>query len=82
MGFGDADLAAEYFVKALAIDPDNIDSNYFYGEFLLEQEKYEQATAVLQQALNAPKVESRPLLDVGRREMIRELLQKAEHDAS
>ena len=74
MGFGDDDLAAEYFEKALEVDTDNIDSNYFYGEFLIEQEQYERAVQVLNRALDAPRVAARPLFDSGRREEIRELL--------
>jgi len=77
VGFGDDELAAEYFEKALAVDSDNIDSNYFYGEFLLEQEKYERATQVLSKALSAPKVGERPLFDSARRTEIRTMLESA-----
>lgn len=77
VGFGDDELAAEYFEKALAVDPDNIDSNFFYGEFLLDQERFENAVAVLDRALEAPEVSARPLFDAGRREAIRELLKSA-----
>lgn len=78
VGFGDDDLAAEYFAKALEIDPENIDNNYFFGEFLIEQEDFEQAAAILRKALSAPPVTSRPLFDTGRRAMIRELLETAD----
>lgn len=77
VGFGDDDLAAQYFEKALAIDSDNIDSNYFYGEFLIEHEQYERAMQVLNRALSAPKVAERPLFDAGRREEISRLLRTA-----
>ena len=43
----DDDLAAEYFEKALEVDADNMDSNFFYGEFLLDQKRYADAAAVL-----------------------------------
>lgn len=77
LGFGEDDIAAEYFVKALEIDPDNIDSNYFYGEFLIEQGDLAEATTVLARALDAPLVEDRPVLDAGRRAEIRTLLAAA-----
>lgn len=82
MGFGDDERAAEYFVKALAVDPENIDTNYFYGEFLLDQEDYASAARVLRRALAAPTDESRPLFDTGRRAEIRSLLASAEEQSS
>jgi len=74
IGFGDDELAAEYFQKALAVDRDNIDNNYFYGEFLLDQGDYAGARAALEHALAAPPVTDRPLFDSGRRAEIRSLL--------
>jgi Tfp pilus assembly protein PilF len=82
IGFGDDELAAEYFAKALQVDPNNIDSNFFYGEFLVDQGDYAQAIAVLDRALKAPTVETRPAFDAGRRAEIRELLATAQREAS
>ena len=78
IGFGDDTLAAQYFEKALAVDPDNIDNNYFYGEFLLDQGDYGRARTVLEHALAAPAVVDRPVFDAGRREEIRALLTVAQ----
>jgi tetratricopeptide (TPR) repeat protein len=36
IGFGDKERAEEYFKKALAINPDGIDPNFFYGEYLAD----------------------------------------------
>jgi tetratricopeptide (TPR) repeat protein len=82
VGFGDDDLAAEYFEKALAVDADNIDNNFFYGEFLLDQGDYAQARNVLEHALAAPPVAERPVFDAGRRAEIRELLAVAHNKTS
>jgi len=76
IGFGDDELAEEYFRKALAVDPDSIDANYFYGEFLLERGDYDQALDVLEHALKAPGAVSRPVFDAGRR-AIRSLITQA-----
>ena len=46
----------EYFRKALAVDSTNIDNNYFYGEFLLDQGDYARARSLLEHALAAPTV--------------------------
>jgi tetratricopeptide (TPR) repeat protein len=82
IGFGDDELAAEYFAKALAVDADNIDNNYFYGEFLLDQGEYARARSVLEHALAAPPVADRPVFDAGRRAEIRELLAVASRKTS
>jgi predicted Zn-dependent protease len=39
IGFGDKNKAEEMLKKALAINPDGIDPNYFYGDFLLKEKK-------------------------------------------
>ena len=77
VGFGDDGLAEEYFKKALAIDPTNIDSNYFYGEFLLDQGKPSEALGYLTRAVEAPAVSSRPVFDAGRRAEARTLIDAA-----
>ena len=81
MGFGDDALAAQYFKKALAVNPANIDSNFFYGEHLLAHGDYAEAVSVLTRALEAPPVTARPVFDAGRRAEIRKLLAAAQHKA-
>lgn len=82
IGFGDDTLAAQYFAKALAVDPDNIDNNFFYGEFLVDQGAYGRARTVLEHALAAPTVADRPVFDAGRRKEIRALLAVAERKSA
>lgn len=82
IGFGDDEVAADYFTKALAVDGDNIDNNYFYGEFLLDQGDYARARAVLEHALAAPPITGRMIFDEGRRGEIRTLLAVAERKTS
>lgn len=38
IGFGNKQKAKSYFNKALNISPNGIDSNYFYAEYLIEQD--------------------------------------------
>jgi Tfp pilus assembly protein PilF len=82
IGFGDDKVAAQYFEKALAVDGDNIDNNYFYGEFLLDQGDYAHARGVLERALAAPTMADRPVFDAGRRAEIRALLAVAQRKTS
>jgi len=78
IGFGDDDKAEEHLKKALAINPQGIDPNYFYGDFLLDQGRYKEAAKVLRTALQAPDRPQRALADKGRREEIKTALAKAE----
>jgi tetratricopeptide (TPR) repeat protein len=76
VGFGDDDKAADFLHKALALNPDGMDPNYFLGEFLFEQGKYEQSLKHLQKALAAAPRPERPLADAGRRTEINALVAK------
>jgi tetratricopeptide (TPR) repeat protein len=76
VGFGDNTKAKEYLEKALAMNPDGIDPNFFYGELLYESGDYSKSKTTLEHALNAPARPGRELADKGRREEIQELLVK------
>ena len=76
IGFGDKDKARELLQKALAINPQGIDPNFFYAEYLLETKQAEQAATYLERALQAPARPGRQVADTGRREEIRALLAK------
>ena len=76
IGFGDDAKARELLEKALALNPDGVDPNYFLGDFLYRQRDYEGARKALERALKAPPRPQRPLADEGRRKEIQELLAK------
>lgn len=76
VGFGDDKKALEYLQKALALNPDGIDPNYFYGDFLYGQGDYAHSKAVLEHALAARPREGREVADKGRRDEINALLTK------
>jgi len=76
LGFGDDDKAADYLKKALAQNPDGIDPNYFYGDYLYQQGHPRQALAALRKALQGPARPERPLADQGRRAEIQALITK------
>jgi tetratricopeptide (TPR) repeat protein len=67
IGFGDDDKARELLLKGLELNPDGIDSNYFYGDFLFEDGEYAQALAAFEKALHAPPRPGRESADAGRR---------------
>ncbi len=71
IGFGDDDKAEELLKKGLSLDPDGIESNYFYAGFLVDQKKPTQAREFYQKALSAPPRAGRAIADKGRREQIR-----------
>jgi tetratricopeptide (TPR) repeat protein len=76
LGFGDDKKALELLQKGLAINPDGIDPNYFYGDFLYRSGDYAGAEQALRKALEAPPREGRKIGDEGRRHEINELLEK------
>ena len=67
IGFGDDDKALEYLNKAIAIAPDDMDANYFMGDYWLEQKKYKKAVPYLQKVLDLPAVADRPVYSKGRK---------------
>ncbi|MDL0430985.1 hypothetical protein QPM17_07605 [Marinobacter sp. TBZ242] len=75
LGFGDDDKARNYLQKALAINPDGIDANFFFGDFLLEQDEPERARTYLRKVLQVPARPGREVADTGRREEARKRLQ-------
>ena len=70
IGFGSDKKARKYLEKALQLNPDGIDSNYFYGDFLYEEGDYEKALQVLNKAMHAPTRLGREVADAGRRKEI------------
>jgi len=74
LGFGDDDKARDMLQKALALNPDGMDPNYFLGDFLYRKGDVEGARRALQKALKAPPRPDRPLADAGRRKEIEALL--------
>jgi len=80
IGFGNDDKAEQYLKKALAANPNGIDPNYFYGDFMLEEGKPEAAIKYLNKAAAAPARPSRPLADKGRQAEIAEKISKAKEE--
>lgn len=70
VGFGDDDKAEELLLKALTLNPDGIDANYFYGDFLSREKRWKEAETYLLKAQEAPARPDRPLADAGRQEEI------------
>jgi tetratricopeptide (TPR) repeat protein len=77
IGFGSDKKARTYLEKAIAMNPEGIDPNFFYGEFLLDEGDYAGAVAHLEKGLAAEPRPGRELADQGRREEIRVLLTRA-----
>jgi len=78
LGYGDHAIAKKYLQKALQLNPEGIDSNYFYGDYLIEEGQYQMALTYLNKALKAKPRSNRPLADQGRRNEIREKIEKAQ----
>jgi tetratricopeptide (TPR) repeat protein len=76
IAFGSDKKARELLEKAIQVNPNGIDSNFFYGDFLLQQKDYAAARLAFEKALAAPDRPGRVLADTGRRLEIRERLER------
>ena len=76
IGFGDKAKAGELLRQALALNPQGIDANFFFAEYLVETDHPEQAVPYLERVLQAPARPGRQVADSGRREEARALLAK------
>lgn len=76
LGFGNKDKARADLQAALKLDPDGIDTNYFYADFLSTQGDYSGAQRAALHALAAAPRPGRELADKGRRSEIMALMDK------
>ena len=76
IAFGSDKKAQHYLQNALAINPNGIDPNYFYGEFLYDKHQYSEAKKHLELAMQAPSREDRPLADKSRQQEVIQILNK------
>jgi len=76
IGFGDDDKAGHLLQKALKLNPNGIDANYFYAEYLFEQKRYAESLQYLDKAGKAPPRPGRETADKGRRGEIATLTAK------
>jgi len=66
IGFGDHDKARKLLQEALKINPNGIDPNYFYADFLVKEGEYAAALPYLEKASKAPARPGREVADKGR----------------
>jgi tetratricopeptide (TPR) repeat protein len=64
---GDDEQAEAYLRKGLELNPEGIDSNYFYAVFLADRDRFSEAQTYVKRALAAPPRPGRDLADRGRR---------------
>ena len=75
IAFGNNKKARKYLMKAVSVNPNGIDSNYFYGDFLIQEKEFREASKVLRKALTAKARPGREIADKGRRQEINSLLE-------
>ncbi|HEY1057247.1 MAG TPA: tetratricopeptide repeat protein [Limnobacter sp.] len=76
LGFGNDTLAEDHLKKGLSLNPNGIDANYLYGDFLYRTGRYDEAESALNKALLAPSRPGLETADAGRRREIQALLVK------
>lgn len=76
--FGDHDKARDYLERALKVNPDGIDPNFFMGELMVERGENAKALEYFKKALNAPARPGREDADTGRKAEIQDAIKKIE----
>lgn len=76
VGFGDDEKAEELLKHALELNPDGIDPNYFYGDFLMREKRWAEARDYFVKAQAAPPRPNRQVADAGRQKEIEKALQE------
>lgn len=79
IGFGDADKAGQLLKQALQINPQGIDSLYFWGDHLYRESQYSEAHKALLKAKQAAPRPGREVADAGRQKEIDALLMQVQH---
>lgn len=74
IGFGDDQRAGQLLRHALQLDPNGLDANYFYADYLHDQGDDAGAARYARRALQAAHDASRPVWDAGRRREVNALL--------
>ncbi len=74
VGFGNEGKAEELMLKAVTLNPEGIDTNYFYGTYLMDNKRYQEAQDYLTRAQHAAPRPNRPVADAGRQQEIAEAL--------
>jgi tetratricopeptide (TPR) repeat protein len=67
VGFGDDEKAEKLLKRALELNPQGIDPNYFYAEYLFDEGRGNEAGTYLERASKAPDRPGRETADRGRR---------------
>ena len=78
IGFGSDDKAEKWMKKALEINPNGKEPNFFYGEYLYDERKYKQARTYLLAAQQVPAHQERPVAYEYRQKEIAVVLEKVE----
>jgi len=74
LGFGDDKKAEALLLTGLKLNPDGIQSHFFYAQFLRDEGRKDEAIAHYKTALNAPARPHRAIADAGRRKEIQSAL--------
>lgn len=77
ISFGDNKIAKSYLETAIRLFPDGLDSNYFYGDFLLDEENPKAALPYLEKAETAPVRSASKLSDLKLKEELKISLKNA-----
>ncbi len=80
IAFGDDKKAEQYLKKGLQINPQGIESNFYYGQYLLNKDQQEKAIKYFKTALNGPVRKEQEFADSSLKEKIKKIMLKTAID--
>ena len=76
IAFGDDNKAEQYLKKGLQINPQGIESNFYYGQYLLNKDQPDKAIEYFKTALNGPIRKEQEFADSSLKEKIKKIMIK------
>lgn len=81
LGFGSKEIARHHFLTALQMDPNGLESNFFFGEYLIQMGDHASAKGYLEKAARSAVDQQFMVFEQGRRDEVQKALKQISRPA-